>query len=121
MHSYTNPFCKIQLLIIDHISDADYNTGPYTVTFPAGINRTLLSVTISDDNTVEENENFILFIDRSSLPNNVAIGDRSQTTVTIVDDDSTMDDKCKSSGLAAISVRFNGGKSIQYTICHKFY
>ena len=74
-------------MIIDHISDADYNAGPYSVTFPAGINRTLLTVTIIDDNIVERSENFILFIDQSSLPDNVAVGDRSQTAVTISDDD----------------------------------
>ena len=71
-------------MIIDHISDNDYNTGPYSVTFPAGRIRTSLTVTISDDNVVEVNENFILTIDQSSLPN---IGDLSQATVTILDDD----------------------------------
>ena len=74
-------------MIIDHISDADYNAGPYSVTFPAGSTNTSLTVTISDDDVVEENENFILFIDQSSFPSNVAVGDHSQTTVTIVDDD----------------------------------
>ena len=85
MHSYQ--FCVNKLLIIDHISDTDYNTGPYSVTFPAGRTRTSITVTIRDDNVVEVNENFILSIDQSSLPNNVTIGDRSQATVTILDDD----------------------------------
>ena len=74
-------------MIIDHISDTDYNTGPYSVTFPAGRTNASLTLTIIDDNVVEVNENFTLSIDQSSLPNNVAIGNHSQTTVTILDDD----------------------------------
>ena len=64
----------------------DYTSGPYTVTFPAGQTTATFDVPINDDNILEDNENFILTIDPSSLPSNVTIGDPGQATVTIVDD-----------------------------------
>ena len=42
---------------------------------------------IIDDNISENNENFDLVIDQSSLPNRVSVGNPDQVTVTIVDDD----------------------------------
>ena len=66
----------------------DYDSGPFDITFPAGETIAVFNVTINDDNIVEGNENFTLSIDPSSLPNGVTIGDPSQTTVILVDDDS---------------------------------
>ena len=43
-------------------------------------------VLIRDDDVYEGNENFILTI-QASLPANITIGELSQTTVTIVDND----------------------------------
>ena len=65
----------------------DYGSGPYTVTFPAGVTSVPFNVSIIDDMIFEGNENFILTIDRSSLPNDVTVGSPDQATVTIVDDD----------------------------------
>jgi len=65
----------------------DYNSGPYTVTFPAGMTRVPFDVPIIDDNTFEGNETFMLTIDSSSLPSYITAGDPDEATVTIVDDD----------------------------------
>ena len=64
----------------------DYTSGPYTVTFPAGITIASFDVPITDDMILEINENFMLAIN-SSLPNGVTIGAPSDATVIIVDDD----------------------------------
>jgi len=66
----------------------DYTSGPYPVTFPAGVTSVTFDVPITDDSILEGNENFILTIDQSSLPTGVIRGDPDETTVTIVDDDS---------------------------------
>ena len=47
----------------------------------------MFNISINDDDIVEGNENFILSIDPSSLPNNVTVGVHNQTTVTIFDND----------------------------------
>ena len=65
----------------------DYSSGPYLVIIPAGQTAAFLYVTINDDNILEEDEKFNLTINSSSLPNNVVVGDRGQTTVTILDND----------------------------------
>ena len=44
-------------------------------------------VSLNDDNILEENENFVLTINQSSLASGVTIGNPSMTTVTIVDND----------------------------------
>ena len=65
----------------------DYINGPYTVTFYADITNVSFNVSINDDDILEGNENFILAINQSSLPNNVTVGDSGEATVTIVDND----------------------------------
>ena len=64
----------------------DYISGPYTVTFPAGVMSVPFNIPINDDNILEDNENFTLTIN-SSLPIGVMVGNLSQATVTIVDND----------------------------------
>ena len=64
----------------------DYTSGPYSVTFPAGVMSVPFSISINDDNIFEENENFTLTID-SSLPTGVMVGNPGQATVTIIDND----------------------------------
>ena len=63
----------------------------YTVTFPAGVNSSQLNTLITDDNILEDDETFNLTINQSSLPDGVVVGDASQVTVTIVDDDGECD------------------------------
>ena len=65
----------------------DYISGPYNVIFPAGKTTAAFPVPIIDDNILEENENFTLTINSSSLPSNVTVGDPGEATVTIVDND----------------------------------
>ena len=57
------------------------------MTFPARVTSVPFKVSLTDDTILEENENFILTINQSSLPTGVTVGDPSQTTVTIVDND----------------------------------
>ena len=58
------------------------------VTITAGSDRASFNVPINDDNVVEENENFTLIIDMSTLPNDFILGSVSQATVVIRDEDS---------------------------------
>jgi len=62
----------------------DYNSGPYPVTFPAGVTSVTFDVPITDDSILEGSENFMLTIDQSSLPTGVNRGDPGEATVTIV-------------------------------------
>ena len=50
--------------------------------------RVSFDITIFNDQMVEDDENFALTLDSSSLPTSIRIGDPSQATVTIRDDDS---------------------------------
>ena len=63
----------------------DYSSGPYNVTLTAGTTNSSFAISISDDNTFEDNESFVLTI--TSLPNSTTAGDPRQATVTIVDDE----------------------------------
>ena len=65
----------------------DYGSGPYEVTFTAGMTQASFNVSLTDDNAFESNENFMITIDPSSLPNNVTVGDRRRVTVIIMDND----------------------------------
>ena len=63
----------------------DYSSGPYNVTFTAGTTNSSFTISISDDNTFEDNESFVLTI--TSLPNIITAGEPLQATVTIVDNE----------------------------------
>ena len=64
----------------------DYTSGPYSVTIPAGGTSVTFNVSITNDNILEIDENFMLTINASSIPTCVTPGNPNQTTVTIVDD-----------------------------------
>ena len=64
----------------------DYTSGPYSVTFHAGVTSIPFNISINDDNIFEENENLNLTIN-SSLPTGVLVGNAGQATVIIVDND----------------------------------
>ena len=66
----------------------DYNSGPYSVTFPTGVTAVSFNVSINNDNILEGNEEFILNINNASLPDNVVTNNSGTATVTISDDDS---------------------------------
>ena len=65
----------------------DYTSGPYTVTFPAGVTMVAFDVPITDDMVLEVSENFMLTINETSLPDGITRGTPPEATVTIVDDD----------------------------------
>ena len=65
----------------------DYDSGPYNITFPAGTTSVPFNVSITDDDILEDNENFLLTVDLSSLPRNITASDPYQATVTILDKD----------------------------------
>ena len=63
----------------------DYTSGPYLVMFPAGATSATFIISITDDNKLENDKNFMLTINSSSLPTGVSHSDLGQATVTIVD------------------------------------
>ena len=65
----------------------DYDSGTYTVIFPAGVTMVAFDVPITDDMVLEDNENFMLTINSSSLPDYITRSTPPEATVTIVDDD----------------------------------
>ena len=65
----------------------DYDSGSYTITIPSGQTSATFSIAINDDNILEMNENFGLFINEHSLSTRVIVGNLNQATVTIVDND----------------------------------
>ena len=70
-----------------YIIEQDYDDGPHRITFPAGTTIVYLNIPIIDDNIVEDDENFTLTINSSSLPTNIVIGNVNEITVTIANDD----------------------------------
>ena len=67
--------------------NTDYDSGPYSVTFPTGATNVSFSVPIVDDRITENTEAFLLYINPVSLSNNFVFGDHGGVVVTIVDDD----------------------------------
>ena len=68
---------------------ADFVSQQFQLDFPAGQTRVTFTVTIIDDNLVENMESFQLLL---SIPNNltskgVQVGPNAASTVTIMDDD----------------------------------
>ena len=79
--------------IINYISHhnltggVDYASGPYSVTFHAGVTRISFAVVVINDNVLEGDEKFNLVIDPFPLPTGVTVSNPAQATVTIYDDD----------------------------------
>ena len=65
----------------------DYDSGPYTVTIPAGDIRMSFNVPINDDDILEDDEDFTLTIMRGTLPVGVTRGNPGSATVNILDND----------------------------------
>ena len=63
----------------------DYTSGPYSVTFFAGVTSVPLNIPINDDNIFENLEWFYVTI--NSLPTSVMFGNPDQARVEIVDND----------------------------------
>jgi len=65
----------------------DYDSGPYTITFPAGVTSVPFDIPINDDNILEDDEDFTVGIIRNTLPDRVTHGSTDQARVIIVDND----------------------------------
>ena len=65
----------------------DYESGPYSVMIPARMTSVSFDIPITNDDVLEQNENFNLTINTSSLPSRVFATNPYQATVTIMDDD----------------------------------
>ena len=61
----------------------DYNSGPYTVTFPIGSTIASFDISIIDDNVFEFDEIFNISI--TSITNGHIVGTPAVATVTIID------------------------------------
>ena len=66
--------------------ESDYTTGPYSVTISTGMTHASYDIFVSDDNVLEDDENFVILIN-PSLPNGITVGEINQATVTVVNDD----------------------------------
>ena len=65
----------------------DYKSGPYFITFSAGVTRVSFVVVITNDNVLEGDEKFSLSIDRRTIQPYQRVRNSNQVTVTIYDDD----------------------------------
>jgi len=63
----------------------DYDSGPYTVTFPTGVISAQFDVPIFDDDILEDDESFTLTISAELLANHITCGTTGETTVIIFD------------------------------------
>ena len=66
----------------------DYGSGPFSVTFSAGMTSNSFDIPITDDTIFEGNETFTVTIVSSTLSTQVMEGVGCVVTVTIIDDDS---------------------------------
>lgn len=73
-------------MLILPVGSDDYASGSFNVTIPAGQANTSFSIEINDDDIYEQNEQFIVTIDQSSLLSGVHTGSPNMATVVIVDD-----------------------------------
>ena len=68
--------------------NVDYNSGLYTVTFPAGMTSALFDIAIIDDNIHEESEYFDLIIATvQDIPERIHFGEYLNATIFIEDND----------------------------------
>ena len=65
----------------------DYTSGPYAVTFPAGVTMVAFNVPITDDMILEGDRSFMLTIDETLLPTGITRGTPGQAKVIIMDED----------------------------------
>ena len=65
----------------------DYDSGPYSIMFFAGMTSVPFSISINNDTKFEGNETITLSIN-SQLPYGIIIGDPDEALLTVLDDDS---------------------------------
>ena len=74
-------------MLCDVTGGSDYASGPYSVVIPAGQTHAHFDVSIMNDVTVENTENFLLTINSASLPNKITTKSPNRTIITILDND----------------------------------
>ena len=74
-------------MLYDLTGGSDYASGPYSVVIPAGQTHAHFDVSIMDDVTVENNENFLLIINSNSLPDKISAKSPDRPIITILDND----------------------------------
>ena len=67
--------------------NGDFDSGPHVVVFPINITMVSFNITITGDRILEIDENFMLTIDTTQLIPQVFLGNISQATALITDDD----------------------------------
>ena len=72
----------------------DYSDELFIVELPAGEFRITFNISISDDDVLENVEEFNLTINSTSLPDRIFDGGIQQTTIFIIDDDGKVKPKC---------------------------
>ena len=65
----------------------DFDAGPHVVEFSINTTMALFNITIASDRILEIDENFMLTIDAAHLIPQVFLGNISQATALITDDD----------------------------------
>ena len=74
--------------------NVDYNSGPYTITFPAGMTSVSFDIAIIDDNIHEEREYFDLIITTTQdLPERIYFREYLNATISIEDNDGMYETK----------------------------
>ena len=76
--------------------NVDYGSGPFDVTFTAGMTNASFNVPIINENLFEGNETFTVTIVPSLLSNRIIKGTGCDVTVTIINDDSKFSTSTKS-------------------------
>ena len=67
---------------------SDFIFVPNNIFFPAGVTRVTFNVTIIEDDILERDEFFSLSVDPLTLPDRVTVDNFTDTTITIMNDDS---------------------------------
>ena len=68
----------------------DYDYRRYRITIPADVISLPFTISINNDDLMEDNEYFSLFINTETLPLGVYLGHPYSALVTIIDDDSKL-------------------------------
>lgn len=68
----------------------DYDSGPFSITIPAGDTSASFNVSIMIDNIFESDESFNLMINSSSFPGRVSLQPDCVPRITIVNDESKL-------------------------------
>ena len=76
---------EIYFYIICVYTGNDYGSGPYTVTFHAGMTTANFFVSIIRDNIIEGNETFTVALNPLLLPSDVIVGHPAEALVIIID------------------------------------